>query len=127
MADALHRLSGTRIENAGPALLDPIADLLTFDEGWLDLGGDFPDEVWVVRHSASERYGCFCHEGVHGLASFTRAADAKEFARWIELEGLAVVALGFDEARDVAKGRPMPVVSLMLLDDPNRPLIHYVR
>jgi hypothetical protein len=33
----------------------------------------------------------------------------------------------FDEAREVAKDRPLPVVSLMLLDTINNPKIHFVR
>ena len=107
----------------GPAFVSPSL----FEEALLDLGGDFPNEVHVVRHDASGRYGCFCHEGVHGLASFTRIEDAREFSTWIKLDGLSIITLAFDEARDVAKARPMPVVSLMLLDDFNRPLIHYVR
>jgi hypothetical protein len=35
--------------------------------------------------------------------------------------------LTFDEAREVAKDRPMPVVALMLLDVMTDPRIHYVR
>ena len=40
---------------------------------------------------------------------------------------MQVVEVSFDEAREIAKERPMPVVSLMLLDDLNDPQIHYVR
>lgn len=40
---------------------------------------------------------------------------------------MTVVELTFDEAREVAKARPFPVVALMLLDRMDQPKIHYVR
>ena len=111
-----------------PSTLDRPASLDgRLDAPLLDLGSGFPDEVYVVCHAPTSRYGCFCHEGVHGLACFSTAPDAERFARWIELSGLYIVPMAFDAAREVAKDRPMPVVSLMLLDDLARPLIHYVR
>ncbi len=93
----------------------------------LGLDETFPDQVFVLHHPASDRYGCFCHEGVHGLACFSSEGGAFRFAEWIDLGGMATKELSFDEARDTAKGRPMPVVSLMLLDQLHDPKIHYVR
>jgi hypothetical protein len=93
----------------------------------LGLDQDFPDEVFVLHHPSTGRYGCFCYEGVHGLACFSDASGAFRFAEWIDLAGMAAVALSFDEAREVAKARPLPVVSLMLLDSLSNPKIHYVR
>jgi hypothetical protein len=49
------------------------------------------------------------------------------FAEWIDLSGMSVVQLTFDEAREVAKMRPLPVVALMLLDKMEEPKIHFVR
>ncbi|HVL39204.1 MAG TPA: hypothetical protein VM328_07420 [Fimbriimonadaceae bacterium] len=86
-----------------------------------------PDRLYLLHHPASGKYGCYCHQGVHGLASFSTEAGAFRFAEWIELSGMCCVEASFDEAREVAKQRPMPVVSLMLLDKLNEPLIHYVR
>lgn len=93
----------------------------------LGLDIDFPDTLFVLHHPASDRYGCFCHEGVHGLACFSGETGAVRFAEWIELSGMATRELGFEEAREVAKDRPMPVISLMLLDKMDDPKIHYVR
>lgn len=93
----------------------------------LGLDETFPDTLYVLHHPASGRYGCFCHDGIHGLASFSSEAGAFRFAEWIELSGMKTVELSFDEARDVAKGRPLPVVSLMLLDSLDEPKIHFVR
>ncbi len=87
----------------------------------------FPDQVFVLHHPASDRYGCFCHEGVHGLACFSNEQGAFRFAEWIDLSGMVTRELTFDDARDIAKSRPMPVVSLMLLDKIEDPQIHYVR
>ncbi len=93
----------------------------------LGLEDTFPDTLYVLHHPASDRYGCFCHQGVHGLACFSGESGAFRFAEWIELSGMASCELSFDEAREIAKGRPMPVVSLMLLDKIEDPQIHFVR
>lgn len=93
----------------------------------LGLDETFPDTVYVLHHPASNRYGCFCYENIHGLACFSTESGAFRFAEWIELSGMVTKQLSFDEAREVAKERPLPVVSLMLLDSLDNPLIHYVR
>lgn len=87
----------------------------------------FPDTVYLLSHPASSRYGCYCHNGVHGLACFSSEAGAFRFAEWIDLSGMSTLEVSFDQAREIAKGRPMPIVALMLLDRINDPLIHYVR
>jgi len=87
----------------------------------------FPDSLFLLHHPASAKYGCYCHDGIHGLACFSTEMGAFRFAEWIDLSGMAVQEMSFDEAREVAKQRPMPVVSLMLLDRMDDPKIHYVR
>jgi len=87
----------------------------------------FPDNLFILHHPASDRYGCFHHEGIHGLACFTTESAAFRFAEWIDLSGMMTREVSFDEAREVAKQRPMPVVSLMLLDRLENPQIHFVR
>lgn len=93
----------------------------------LGLDNDFPDVVYLLTHPASGKYGCYCHEGVHGLACFSTEAAAFRFAEWIDLSGMTTEELTFDEAREVAKDRPPPIVSLMLLDSLTNPKIHFVR
>jgi hypothetical protein len=91
------------------------------------IGESFPDHLFVLHHPASDRYGCFQYEGVIGLACFSQEKDAANFGSLIQLDGLTVFEVSFDEARDIAKARPLPVTSIMLLDEISRPLIHYVR
>ncbi|MFI5387126.1 MAG: hypothetical protein ACHQ50_13515 [Fimbriimonadales bacterium] len=93
----------------------------------LGLDEAFPDKLYILHHVPSKRYGCFCHQGVHGLACFSTESGAFRFGELIDLGGMETIELSFDEARQVAKDRPMPVVSLMLLDEINDPKIHYVR
>lgn len=88
---------------------------------------DFPDSVFIVKHSPTSKYGCYCYDGVHGLACFSTEGGASLFAQWIDMTGMQSEKVSFDEAREVAKDRPMPIVSLMLLDDMDEPKIHYVR
>ena len=93
----------------------------------LGLENEFPEDVFVLHHAPTHRFGCYYHQGVHGLACFSTKPGANSFGEHIELDGLSVIALSFDEAREVAKDRPMPVTALMLLDNMNCPKIHYVR
>ena len=93
----------------------------------MGLDETFPEDLFVLHHPASNRYGCFCHEGIHGLAAFTTEPAAIRFAEWIDLVGMTTREVTFDEAREVAKDRPLPVVSLMLLDSIQSPKIHFVR
>ena len=93
----------------------------------LGLDNEFPASVFVLNHVTSKRYGCYCHQNIHGLACFSTEAGAANFGQYINLDGLKIVELTFDEARDVAKERPMPVTAVMLLDNMNDPKIHYIR
>lgn len=86
-----------------------------------------PDRLFLLHHPATSKYGCYCHDGIHGLAAFSTEMGAFRFAEWIDLSGMAVQEMSFDEAREIAKQRPLPVVSLMLLDKMDDPKIHYVR
>lgn len=99
----------------------------TLVEPVLGIGEEFPDSVYVLSHPSTSRYGCYCHQGIHGLACFSTETHAIRFSEWIDLSGMQVVRLSFDEAREVAKARPLPVVALMLLDRLEDPKIHYVR
>ena len=93
----------------------------------LGLENEFPDQVWLLKHPASGKYACYCHNGVMGLACFSDEAGAVRFGEFIDLAGMATQQVVFDDAREVAKARPMPVISLMLLDDLAEPKIHYIR
>lgn len=99
----------------------------TLVEPILGIESDFPNSLFLLHHPASGRYGCYCHDGVHGLACFSTEPSAFRFAEHIELSGMSAVEVSFDQAREVAKARPLPVISLMLLDKINEPRIHYVR
>lgn len=110
----------------------PITDmenrmLQTLEVTLLGLDVSFPDRLFVLHHPASGKYGCFCHQGVHGLACFSSEGSAFRFAEFIDLSGMTTQEVSFDEAREVAKSRPLPVVALMLCDQLEDPQIHYVR
>ncbi|MCW5937506.1 MAG: hypothetical protein KIT11_09395 [Fimbriimonadaceae bacterium] len=94
---------------------------------FVEIDDHFPDVVFVLRHPPSGKYGCYCHEGVHGLACFSTELGAFRFAEWIDLSGMSCMEVSFDEAREIAKDRPLPIVSVMLLDNLASPAIHFVR
>lgn len=93
----------------------------------LGLDDAFPESVHVLHHPSTGKYGCYCYEGVHGVASFESESAALRFSEQIELAGICIVEVSFEDAREIAKARPMPVVALMLLDRLDDPRIHYVR
>lgn len=93
----------------------------------LGIGETFPDRLFLLHHPASGKYGCYCHHSVHGLACFSTESRAFRFSEWLDLGGMVAQEATFDEAREIAKARPLPIVSLMLLDSLEKPEIHYVR
>lgn len=99
----------------------------TLDQPLLGIVDSMPDTLYLLAHPSTGKYGCYCHKGVHGLACFSTEGGAFRFAEFIDLSGMSSVEVSFDEARIVAKERPLPVVSLMLLDKIDDPIIHYVR
>ena len=101
--------------------------LQTLDCPVLGLESTFPDRLFILKHEPSGKFGCYRHEGVHGLACFSNEDGAFLFGSYIELPGMLALEVSFDEARSIAQDRPMPIISLMLLDDMDAPEIHYVR
>lgn len=102
----------------------PQAPIKGFDE--------FPPHIWIIHYREAKKYACFEHFGINGLAAFSDEADAEYFACSIAeahclTSGLDIRQVTFEEARIVAKGRPLPIVSLILLDDFNDPLVHWVK
>ncbi|MBL8049305.1 MAG: hypothetical protein JNJ45_11560 [Chthonomonas sp.] len=93
----------------------------------LGLGNDWPDTLYIVQDPRSGKYGCYRYQDIHGLAAFSSEALSAQFARDFDLPGMTTHEVSFDEAREVAKSRPMPVVALMLCDVPHEPLIHFIR
>lgn len=100
---------------------------LTLLHPLLGLDQEFPDQLFVLHHPPTDRYGCFQHQQIHGLACFSSEGGAISFSQQIDLAGMVTRTITFDEAREIAKGRPMPVVSVMLLDQLDNPHIHFVR
>lgn len=99
----------------------------TFEKAILGLGTEFPDTLYILHHPASGKYGCFLHAGTHGVACFSTENGALRFSELIDLCGMTSHQVSFDEAREVAKGRPHPVTALILLDDPSDPHVHFVK
>lgn len=99
----------------------------TLDCPIIGLDTEFPSRVFIIKHPPSGRYGCYCYDGVHGLACFSSEEGAAKFAGWLDLGGMTAEEVSFDQAREVAQARPALIVSLMLLDDMDDPKIHYVR
>lgn len=92
-----------------------------------ELDNGFPETLFLIHYVSGDKWGCFAFGELHGLACFRTENNAHEFADWIDLTGMQIVSKTFDEAREIAKSRPMPIVCMMLLDDLDDPVIHYVK
>ena len=91
------------------------------------LESPFPASFYVVQDPDSGKFGCYIHEGIHGLACFESQVNANLFATDFDVAEMTIRHVTFDEAREIAKDRPAPVVCLMLLDNPAEPTLHFVR
>lgn len=100
---------------------------LTLDLPILGLDSSFPDALVILHDTQAGKYACCCVKGVHGLACFSTESFAEAFAAAHGLTRLTCESVTFDEAREIAKGRPLPVAAIMLLDHPEAPEIHFVR
>ena len=99
----------------------------TLEKPLLGLERNFPDALYLLHHPTTGKFGCYCYQGTHGLACFSTEGAAFRFAEWIDLSGMTCTECSFDEAREIAKSKPLPIVALMLLDSLSNPLIHYIK
>jgi hypothetical protein len=92
-----------------------------------EIDWEIPEQLLILYHPPSGRYGCCRFGNVHGLACFEQARPALEFA-YSELsevvDELQPQLVSFDKAREIAKSRGYPVESLIVLD---KEIIHFVK
>lgn len=95
----------------------------------LDLG-NFPDRLIVIEH-VTGMFMCYKEGDSHGVVCFSNEQFAcdfmREFCGELNSHDLRFIEVRFDEAREIAKTRPVYINSIILLDDLNNPEIHYVR
>jgi hypothetical protein len=91
------------------------------------VGDNFPENVVLIYFPGVDKHQCYCHNKIHGLASFSTTEKAENFLDMYSTFKYVFEEVTFDEAREVAKGKPAPIVCLFLLDDVENPAIHYVK
>lgn len=91
------------------------------------LDEEFPETLLIGHDAFTQKYGCYNFKGLHGLACFSDAASWIRFATMVPEFRLQPIEVTFDEAREIAKSRPLPISCVMLLDNLASPLIHHVR
>lgn len=93
----------------------------------LSTGDDWPEDL-VIISLGEGKHGCYCYFGTHGLVAFSSESEAASFIKSEELGWKATLEdMTFDEARDLAKSKPTPVMALILFRTPNNCLVHYVK
>ena len=120
----MRTLERPRILEELPTFVHPSPDI----EDILGIGNDFPHEVYVGR-TPSNSYLIYCYGGMHGLACFSKPQNLTKFVdKFCPLIYCKPELVTFDDARDIAKSRPVEnLVCLLLLDDINDPKIHYIK
>lgn len=91
------------------------------------LDNEFPEKLYVVEYPQEGKYGCYVYQGIHGLATFEQEGKAILFTEFINLSGLKITQVDFDEAREIAKSRPLPITVMYIMDDFDNPIVHYVK
>lgn len=86
----------------------------------------FPEDVYLIRDLKSNLYALVELPDHHitGLACFSSTLSARNFARGKRWD-LAITLVSFDEAREIAQSKK-ELAAIMLADDENDLVIHYV-
>ena len=82
----------------------------------------------ITKIKDANTYGCYrLPTFTDVLACFVKRANALKFADWIpDGRPIEVLKVTFDEAREIAKSKPL-TVGIAVLDNVNNPIIHFVR
>jgi hypothetical protein len=91
------------------------------DESVEILDNGFPAKVWIGCHPITNRYACYCSEGLHGLGVSSSEGGIIRLLDWIELSGMSTKEVTFEEACAIAMGRPEPITGIMLVDSLRSP------
>ena len=100
---------------------------LTLDLTSLGIDMSFPEELFVLFHPQSNKHGCYKHQDVTGLAVFSDSHSAIQFTQKFNVTGLITQEVSFEEAREIAKNKPEPIIAVILCDYLDNPMIHYVK
>ena len=98
------------------------------------LESDFPNELYLVAldrkpnmHMAVRAENVPGYDVVHGLGCAKSAEDAAKMAAYYGFPG-SPVCLPFNEARELAKGKPDPIAGLLLEDGEGQCIaFHFVK
>jgi hypothetical protein len=105
-------------------------DRTPLPEFLLSLGGGFPEDLILVR-AANKNYMAYnvqsLGETVKGIICFTTYAKAEHMMKeHAPKTKFTMEEHTFDEARTIAKKKNPPITCLILLDNKETPIIHYV-
>lgn len=98
------------------------------------LESDFPEELFLIaldrkpdRHLCLRAENVPGYDVVHGVACAKSAQEAVLIAEYYSFPGVPV-SMTFEEARALAKGKPDPIVGLLLEDGNGQCLaFHFVK
>lgn len=120
-----------------PPIVEISGELL--NETLAKLFGDntFPENLVIVNLYELKKHLSFSFQDIKGLAVFSTEGIAIRFIKYLEdisskspspfsFPEYKLEIVTFDEARDIAKSKGAPIVALLLLDNIDNPVIHYI-
>lgn len=108
-----------------------LTDISTVMCPFPELNFEFPAYGFVIQDSRDKKFSCAIVDSVQGISYFSDPDYALAWALVnhpsIPEENIDIIKVTFDQAREIAKQRPVLIVALILLDNHQKPEIHYVR
>jgi hypothetical protein len=90
------------------------------------LDNGFPDEVVILR-AAGDKVWCYYYRQTHCMAVFSNETNAMDWVRFMELHPATPWEMTFDDVYDLAKTKGAVVKALILLDDPQNPVMYEIQ
>lgn len=102
----------------------------TLNLNLIGLSNDLPDNVYVGQ-TANNKHFCYFYNGDDGVVCTRTEKDLYDFLGTIDFactdNDLRIVQVSFEEARNIAKQKALPINSLMIVKDYNNIDVHYVK
>lgn len=111
------------------SIVEELPETITKECPFKELETSFSKTLFVTK-SDDGKYGCYKFENTNGLIAFEQLINAQKFISDFATtyqDSLSIQEVEFDEAVEIAKGRPDPVNSIIVGDNLQNPKIFYVK
>lgn len=98
--------------------------------------GEFPEVLYIIQtsqgtHIVINTTVLLDPDGdtttIHGLAAYVSVEEAIKRVKTLTMSGLKIIAVKFEQAREIALNQPAEVVAIILEENLKQKAVHYVR